>query len=103
KFLLKRQLEQARPRFKKKNPTRLGERALFDWSGWRDWFRPAGPARGPEPPSDRTLGSHPALKTKSPTNVELFLSGWRDSNPRPPAPHAGAIPGYATTRLGVQR
>ena len=33
----------------------------------------------------------------------LTLSGWRDSNPRPPAPHAGAIPGYATTRLGVQR
>jgi hypothetical protein len=26
------------------------------------------------------------------------VSGWRDSNPRPPAPHAGAIPGYATSR-----
>jgi hypothetical protein len=26
------------------------------------------------------------------------MSGWRDSNPRPPAPHAGAIPGYATSR-----
>ena len=33
----------------------------------------------------------------------ICWSGWRDSNPRPPAPHAGAIPGYATTRLGVQR
>ncbi len=38
------------------------------------------------------------IKQKSPTIVELILSGWRDSNPRPPAPHAGAIPGYATTR-----
>ena|GEM_PF-6763411 len=29
------------------------------------------------------------------------MSGWRDSNPRPPAPHAGAIPGYATSRGGT--
>jgi hypothetical protein len=32
------------------------------------------------------------------TNPEFSMSGWRDSNPRPPAPHAGAIPGYATSR-----
>lgn len=25
-------------------------------------------------------------------------SGWPDLNRRPPAPHAGAIPGYATSR-----
>lgn len=25
-------------------------------------------------------------------------SGWQDLNLRPPAPHAGAIPGYATSR-----
>ena len=30
-------------------------------------------------------------------------SGWRDSNPRPPAPHAGAIPGYATSRKPGQQ
>jgi|GEM_PF-1754924 hypothetical protein len=28
----------------------------------------------------------------------LFWSGWQDSNLRPPAPKAGAIPGYATPR-----
>jgi hypothetical protein len=28
-----------------------------------------------------------------------ILSEWRDLNPRPPAPHAGAIPGYATPRM----
>jgi hypothetical protein len=27
-----------------------------------------------------------------------ILSGWQDSNLRPPAPKAGAIPGYATPR-----
>ena len=27
-----------------------------------------------------------------------FVSGWQDSNLRPPAPKAGAIPGYATSR-----
>ncbi len=30
--------------------------------------------------------------------ISLFLSGWQDSNLRPPAPKAGAIPGYATPR-----
>ena len=28
----------------------------------------------------------------------VFVSGWQDSNLRPPAPKAGAIPGYATSR-----
>ena len=31
-----------------------------------------------------------------------FLSGWQDSNLRPPAPKAGAIPGYATPRTSVK-
>jgi hypothetical protein len=30
------------------------------------------------------------------------LSGWQDSNLRPPAPKAGAIPGYATSRTWYQ-
>ncbi len=30
--------------------------------------------------------------------VERNWSGWRDSNPRPPAPQAGALPGCATAR-----
>jgi hypothetical protein len=30
-----------------------------------------------------------------------FKSGWQDSNLRPPAPKAGAIPGYATPRTGI--
>src|SRR5690606_32067490 len=42
-------------------------------------------------------------KTLASARASSDWSGWRDSNPRPPAPHAGAIPGYATTRLGVQR
>jgi hypothetical protein len=29
------------------------------------------------------------------------MSGWQDSNLRPPAPKAGAIPGYATPRNGI--
>jgi hypothetical protein len=29
---------------------------------------------------------------------QVILSGWQDSNLRPPAPKAGAIPGYATPR-----
>ena len=31
----------------------------------------------------------------------LCSSGWQDSNLRPPAPKAGAIPGYATPRKGI--
>lgn len=31
----------------------------------------------------------------------LLMSGWQDSNLRPPAPKAGAIPGYATSRTLV--
>ena len=30
--------------------------------------------------------------------IHSLLSGWQDSNLRPPAPKAGAIPGYATSR-----
>ncbi len=46
-------------------------------------------------------------KTKKPANQsicrllasdEALLSGRQDSNLRPPAPKAGAIPGYATPR-----
>lgn len=32
-------------------------------------------------------------------NVEENWSGWRDSNPRPPDPQSGALPGCATSRL----
>ena len=32
------------------------------------------------------------------TGPYFSSSGWEDSNFRPPAPHAGAIPGYATSR-----
>jgi formate--tetrahydrofolate ligase len=43
-----------------------------------------------------------ATKLKRPTAefwTGLFWSGWQDSNLRPPAPKAGAIPGYATPRV----
>lgn len=35
--------------------------------------------------------------------MDSFLSGWQDSNLRPPAPKAGAIPGYATPRVGIYK
>jgi hypothetical protein len=35
------------------------------------------------------------------TCLVSLLSGWQDSNLRPPAPKAGAIPGYATPRKMV--
>jgi len=31
--------------------------------------------------------------------LSLLMSGWQDSNLRPPHPKCGAIPGYATPRL----
>lgn len=31
------------------------------------------------------------------------LSGWQDSNLRPPHPKCGAIPGYATPRIGIAK
>ena len=31
-----------------------------------------------------------------------LLSGWQDSNLRPPHPKCGAIPGYATPRRGCK-
>ena len=44
------------------------------------------------------------MKKPDRASGQAFLwSGWRDLNPRPPAPHAGALPGYATPRLGGQR
>ena len=42
-----------------------------------------------------------ALKQQSPfcfQQKRLCLSGWQDSNLRPPGPKPGAIPGYATPR-----
>ena len=33
------------------------------------------------------------------SSESFFRSGWQDSNLRPPAPKAGAIPGYATPRI----
>lgn len=32
--------------------------------------------------------------------AEIMLSGWRDSNSRPPDPQSGALPGCATARGG---
>ena len=42
------------------------------------------------------------LKRKGQLVSSLVLSGWQDSNLRPPAPKAGAIPGYATPRTGCE-
>ncbi len=42
------------------------------------------------------------LKRKGQLVSSLILSGWQDSNLRPPAPKAGAIPGYATPRTGCE-
>src|SRR5690554_3703884 len=42
-----------------------------------------------------------SAKIKKPLNFSGFLSissGWRDSNPRPLAPHASTLPGCATPR-----
>ena len=41
------------------------------------------------------------LEQKKPT-FDWLMSGWPDLNRRPPAPHAGAIPGYATSRKEIQ-
>src|SRR5690606_31502712 len=38
-------------------------------------------------------------KIEKTTDYQWFLSGWQDSNLRPPHPKCGAIPGYATPRL----
>ena len=74
----------------------------YQWflSGWQDCFSPTTPNS-----SLKLLRIEPRLEPaknkKSPTTVELFLSGWQDSNLRPPHPKCGAIPGYATPRLGI--
>ena len=49
-----------------------------------------------------TNAAHLAAWHKKSLNVfqfRLSLSGWQDSNLRPPHPKCGAIPGYATPRL----
>ena len=56
--------------------------------------------------SDILLPKLISIKKQNPLNSSfrgffLFLSGWQDSNLRPPAPKAGAIPGYATSRTLV--
>ena len=37
--------------------------------------------------------------SKFPNSLIMRWSGWRDSNPRPPAPQAGALPDCATARF----
>ena len=47
-----------------------------------------------------------AENKKALTFVRAFyfpVSGWQDSNLRPPHPKCGAIPGYATSRLGIAK
>ncbi len=40
-------------------------------------------------------------KKEKATDNQWLLSGWQDSNLRPPHPKCGAIPGYATPRKGI--
>ena len=40
-------------------------------------------------------------KKEKATDNQWLLSGWQDSNLRPPRPKRGAIPGYATPRKGI--
>ena len=40
-------------------------------------------------------------KIEKATDNQWLLSGWQDSNLRPPHPKCGAIPGYATPRKGI--
>ena len=35
--------------------------------------------------------------------AKLNLSGWRDSNPRPPRPERGALPDCATPRISAAK
>ena len=44
-----------------------------------------------------------AFKKKPREFLGAFLSGWQDSNLRPPGPKPGAIPGYATPRVFFRR
>src|SRR5690606_2471379 len=53
----------------------------------------------PKAPADRTT-ARTCQEQKKPDYCRAFLSGWQDSNLRPPHPKCGAIPGYATPRLG---
>ena len=50
-----------------------------------------------------TITVNKSIFKQSETSTQYVLlvclwSGWQDLNLRPPAPHAGAIPGYATSR-----
>ena len=96
-----------------------------EWSGWRDCLRPcqfgfAGwlvamllPAFEPKRPRSahgfssrqRASGCRGALVGTSKLSIWSFTkwSGWRDSNPRPPAPQAGALPDCATARFLLRR
>ena len=38
-------------------------------------------------------------KKTNPLRISPHLSGWRDSNPRPPRPERGALPDCATPRI----
>jgi len=49
--------------------------------------------QSPQPPV-----GEPARLELAPLGTEKNWSGWRDSNSRPLAPHASALPGYATAR-----
>src|SRR5690606_13530541 len=57
----------------------------------------------PEAPSDRTTVRicHTRTQKKPDFSRAFLVSGWQDSNLRPPHPKCGAIPGYATPRLGI--
>ena len=86
----------------------------FTGSGWRDYLRSSrcGVAsihshfrcaeNGLFCSSRLSTSGWLQLKQKSPRlRLRLFCwSGWRDSNSRPLAPHASALPGCATSRFG---
>jgi hypothetical protein len=80
--------------------------------GWRAFFQLSAPSlggiikSGNDPALGKTSMSHNLgrqttthFKIKKPENVlfPAFLSGWQDSNLRPPAPKAGAITGLRYT------
>ena len=65
-------------------------------SGWRDCPQADlgfGAAR-----YSKLFASRPASRTAFKPLHLLVNSGWRDLNPRPPEPHSGALPSYATAR-----
>ncbi len=50
-------------------------------------------------PPPQTPEDEPSRHVLTPVDTEEKWSGWRDSNSRPLAPHASALPGYATARI----